>query len=175
MMGKAMSSMGGYLALAFAASQFIAYFGYSNLGTILAVKGAEGLKSVGFTGLPLMLAFIVLTGFINLFMGSASAKWAIMAPVFIPMLMQLGYSPELTQVAFRIGDSCTNVISPLMSYFAFIVTFCQKYDKNSGMGTLISTMMPYSIVFLISWSIVFIIWYTLGLPIGPGAPLFYNM
>lgn len=174
MMGKSMASMGGYLALAFAASQFIAYFGYSNLGTILAVKGAETLKAIGFTGLPLIVAFIFLTGFINLFMGSASAKWAIMAPVFIPMLMQLGYSPELTQVAFRIGDSCTNVISPLMSYFAFIVTFCQKYDKKAGMGTLIATMLPYSIVFLISWTIVFIVWYNLGLPIGPGAPLFYG-
>lgn len=174
MMGKAMSSMGGYLALAFAASQFIAYFGYSNLGTILAVEGALGLKAIGFTGLPLMIAFIFLAAFINLFMGSASAKWAIMAPVFIPMLMQLGYSPELTQVAFRIGDSCTNLISPLMSYFAFIVTFCQKYDRKSGMGTLIATMLPYSLAFLICWTVVFVIWYSLGLPIGPGAPLFYT-
>ncbi|MGL5233086.1 MAG: AbgT family transporter, partial [Fusobacteriaceae bacterium] len=92
----------------------------------------------------------------------------------IPMLMQLGYSPELTQVAFRIGDSCTNLISPLMSYFAFIVTFCQKYDRKSGMGTLIATMLPYSLAFLICWTVVFIVWYSLGLPIGPGAPLFYT-
>lgn len=171
MMGKAMSSMGGYLVLAFAASQFIAFFNYSNLGTVLAVKGAEGLSTIGFTGLPLLLAFIVLAGFINLFMGSASAKWAIMAPVFIPMLMQLGYTPELTQVAYRIGDSTTNLISPLMSYFAFIVVFCQKYDKKAGLGTLISTMMPYSLVFLLGWSIMFAIWFSLGLPLGPGSAI----
>ncbi|MGL6166879.1 MAG: AbgT family transporter, partial [Fusobacteriaceae bacterium] len=149
LMGDAMSSMGGYLALAFAASQFIAYFSYTNLGTILAVRGADGLQSIGLTGFPLIIAFIILTGFINLFMGSASAKWAIMAPVFIPMLMRLGLSPEFTQVAYRIGDSTTNIISPLMSYFAVIVAFAQKYDKKTGMGTLISTMLPYSLIFML--------------------------
>lgn len=174
MMGKAMSTMGGYLALAFAASQFIAYFGYTNLGTILAVKGADTLEAIGFTGFPLILAFIVLTGFINLFMGSASAKWAIMAPVFIPMLMRLGFSPEFTQAAYRIGDSTTNIISPLMSYFAVIVAFAQKYDKKAGMGTLISTMLPYSLFFMMGWIVLLLIWYFLGLPIGIGASMFYT-
>lgn len=175
MMGQAMATMGGYLVLAFAASQFIAYFGYTNLGTVLAVKGADTLKAIGFTGFPLIIAFIVLTGFINLFMGSASAKWAIMAPVFVPMLMQLGYSPEFTQVAYRIGDSTTNIISPLMSYFAVIVAFAQKYEKKMGMGTLIATMLPYSMFFMLGWTILLLVWYMLGLPVGPGAPLHYAM
>ncbi|MGL5125729.1 MAG: AbgT family transporter [Fusobacteriaceae bacterium] len=174
LMGDAMSSMGGYLALAFAASQFIAYFSYTNLGTILAVRGADGLQSIGLTGFPLIIAFIILTGFINLFMGSASAKWAIMAPVFIPMLMRLGLSPEFTQVAYRIGDSTTNIISPLMSYFAVIVAFAQKYDKKTGMGTLISTMLPYSLIFMLGWTVLLLGWYFLGLPLGPGAGLFYT-
>ncbi|MGL4533767.1 MAG: AbgT family transporter [Fusobacteriaceae bacterium] len=174
LMGDAMSSMGGYLALAFAAAQFIAYFSYTNLGTILAVRGADGLQSIGLTGFPLIIAFIILTGFINLFMGSASAKWAIMAPVFIPMLMRLGLSPEFTQVAYRIGDSTTNIISPLMSYFAVIVAFAQKYDKKTGMGTLISTMLPYSLIFMLGWTVLLLGWYFLGLPLGPGAGLFYT-
>ena len=101
-------------------------------------------------------------------MGSASAKWAIMAPVFIPMLMQLGYHPALIQMAYRIGDSSTNIISPLMSYFALIVAFSQNYDEESGIGTLMSTMMPYSICFLITWAIVLVAWFYLGLPLGPG-------
>ncbi|KXZ39458.1 aminobenzoyl-glutamate transport protein [Alkalithermobacter thermoalcaliphilus JW-YL-7 = DSM 7308] len=168
-MGKAMGTMGGYLVLSFVAAQFIAYFNYSNLGTILAVKGAELLENIGFTGLPLIIAFILVSAFINLFIGSASAKWAIMAPVFVPMFMRLGYTPEFTQVAYRIGDSTTNIISPLMSYFAVIVAFAQKYDKKTGIGTLISSMVPYSIAFLLGWTVLLIIWSVLGLPIGPGA------
>lgn len=169
MMGKAMSTMGGYLVLVFISAQFVAYFNYTNLGTFIAVKGAAGLEAIGFTGLPLILGFILVSAFINLFMGSASAKWAIMAPVFVPMLMQLGYSPEFTQVAYRIGDSTTNIISPLMSYFAMIVAFAQQYDKKAGMGTIISLMLPYSIAFLIGWSLLLVVWFIGNLPIGPEA------
>ncbi|ABR46385.1 AbgT putative transporter [Alkaliphilus metalliredigens QYMF] len=168
-MGKAMSTMGGYLVLAFVASQFVAYFNWSNLGTILAVKGADVLQATGMTGIPMLIGFILVSGFINLFIGSASAKWAIMAPIFVPMLMRLGYSPEFTQIAYRIGDSTTNIISPLMSYFAVIIAFAQKYDKKTGIGTLISTMIPYSLVFLAAWIILFVAWFALGLPLGPGA------
>lgn len=171
-MTDAMKSMGGYLVLAFFASQFVAYFGKSNLGLILSVKGAGFLESIGFTGLPLVLGFILLSAFINLFMGSASAKWAIMAPVFVPMMMRLGLSPELTQAAYRIGDSSTNIISPLMSYFAMIVVFAKRYDKKSGIGTIISTMLPYSLVFLAGWTLLMVFWYALKLPLGPGAGLF---
>ncbi len=105
-------------------------------------------------------------------MGSASAKWAIMAPVFVPMFMGLGNSPELIQMAYRIGDSTTNIISPLMTYFALIVAFAEVYDEDMGIGTLISTMVPYSIIFLIAWSVLLIVWMLLGLPLGPGASLF---
>lgn len=168
-MTDAMKSMGGYLVLAFFAAQFVSYFGKSNLGTILSVKGAEFLEGIGFTGLPLILGFIVISAFLNLFMGSASAKWAIMAPIFVPMMMRLGLSPELTQAAYRIGDSTTNIISPLMSYFAMIVVFAKKYDKESGIGTIIATMVPYTLVFLAGWVVMMIIWYVANLPLGPGA------
>ncbi|MGL5973336.1 MAG: AbgT family transporter [Oscillospiraceae bacterium] len=168
---ESMSSMGGYIALVFVAAQFVSYFSYTNMGTVLAITGADFLQSIGISGPILMLAFIVLAAFINLFMGSASAKWAIMAPVFIPMFMQLNYSPELVQVAYRIGDSTTNLITPLMSYFAMIVIFAKQYDEDAGIGTIISTMIPYSIAFLISWSILLVGWMLFGLPLGPNAPL----
>ena len=171
-MTKSMESMGGYLVLAFFAAQFVALFGYSNLGTILSVNGANFLNSIGLKGIPLIILFILLAGFLNLFMGSASAKWAIMAPIFVPMFFELGLSPELTQMAYRIADSSTNIISPLMSYFAMIVVFMQKYDKESGLGTLISTMLPYSIAFLIFWTILIIAWMVLKFPLGPGASLY---
>lgn len=167
-MGKAMSTMGGYLVLAFVAAQFVSYFNWTNLGTILAVKGANFLEATGMTGIPMLIGFIIVSGFINLFIGSASAKWAIMAPVFVPMLMAIGYSPEFTQLAYRIGDSTTNIITPLMSYFAVIVAFAQKYDKDTGIGTIISTMVPFSLLFLLGWTVLFVAWFMLGWPIGPG-------
>lgn len=171
-MTESMESMGGYLVLAFFASQFVALFAYSNLGTILSVNGANFLNSIGLKGIPLIVIFVFLTSFLNLFMGSASAKWAIMAPIFVPMFFELGLSPELTQMAYRVADSSTNIISPLMSYFAMIVVFMQKYDKKSGLGTLVSTMLPYSIAFLLLWTALLIGWMALKAPLGPGASLF---
>ncbi len=168
-MGKAMSTLGLYIVLVFFAAQFVAYFQWTNLGLILAVKGAGFLKAINFEGIPLIMVFIIVAGFINLFMGSASAKWAIMAPVFIPMFMLLGYTPEFTQVAYRIGDSTTNIIAPMMTYFALIIAFMQRYIKNAGIGTVVATMLPYTFAFWITWSIVLIIWMLLGLPVGPGA------
>lgn len=165
--------LGSYIVLAFAAAQFVAYFNWSNLGLILAIKGAGGLQSVGFTGVPLLVAFIFVAAFINLFIGSASAKWAVMAPVFVPMLMLMGLSPELTQAAYRVGDSTTNMITPLMQYFPVIIAFAQKYDKDAGLGTLIAVMLPYSTVFLLGWSLFFAVWMLSGMPLGPGAPLEY--
>ena len=167
-MSKSMASMGSYIILVFFAAQFVAYFSYTNMGTVIAVQGADFLKNIGLKGIPLILLFILVAAFINIFMGSASAKWSIMAPIFVPMLMEMGYSPALTQMAYRIGDSSTNLISPLMSYFALIVAFAQKYDDESGAGTIISTMLPYSMVFLIGWSLLLIVWFVLGLPLGPG-------
>jgi aminobenzoyl-glutamate transport protein len=170
--GKAMSTLGSYIALVFFAAQFVAYFNWTNLGLIVAVNGAEFLQAIGFQGIPLLLSFVLVTTSLNMFMGSASAKWAVMAPVFVPMFMLLGYTPELTQTAYRIGDSCTNIISPMMSYFALIVAFVQRYHKQAGMGTVIATMLPFTITFLIVWSIMLIIWVALDFPVGPGAGLY---
>ena len=171
-MGEAMKTLGLYIVLVFFAAQFVAYFNWTNLGLIVAVKGADVLKASGFGPVPLLVGFVFISAFINLFMGSASAKWAIMAPVFVPMLMLLGYSPELTQVAYRIGDSTTNIISPMMTYFALIVAFVSRYQPKAGIGTVIATMLPYTAVFLVVWTILLIIWVLAGLPTGPGAPLF---
>jgi aminobenzoyl-glutamate transport protein len=171
-MSRSMETLGSYIVLVFFAAQFVAYFNWTNLGLIMAIKGAGALQASGLGPIPLMLAFVLVSAVINLVMGSASAKWAIMAPVFIPMFMLLGYSPEFTQMAYRVGDSVTNIISPMMSYFALIVAFIQRYDKKAGIGTVISTMLPYSVVFLIGWSILLVIWVLLELPIGPGAPMY---
>lgn len=171
---KSMGTLATYIVLVFFAAQFVYFFKYTNLGLILAIKGAEFLKNIGLTGIPLIVAFVFLSAFINLFMGSASAKWAIMAPVFIPMFMLLGYHPGLTQAAFRIGDSVTNLITPMMSYFALIVAFSQKYDEKYGIGTIISTMIPYTAVFMIFWTTLLILWMLLGIPVGPDGPLYLN-
>ena len=171
-MAKSMETLGSYIVLVFFAAQFVAYFNWTNLGLILAINGADVLKTLGLSGIPLMITFILVAATINMVMGSASAKWAIMAPVFIPMFMLLGYTPEFTQAAYRIGDSVTNIISPMMSYFALIVAFIQRYDKKAGLGTVISTMLPYTVTFFIGWVLLFIIWILLGLPLGPGAGLY---
>lgn len=173
MMVKSIEGISGFLVLIFFASQFIAHFGYSNLGIILSIKGSEMLTNIGFVGLPLMVSFIFLTAAINLFLAIDTAKWAIMAPIFVPMFMRLGLSPELTQLAYRIGDSSTNIITPLMPFFPLIVAYAQKYDKKAGIGTLVSIMVPYTIVFLVCWVALFIVWYLIGLPLGPGATLTY--
>jgi aminobenzoyl-glutamate transport protein len=170
-MGKSMETLGAYLVLVFFAAQFVAFFNWTNLGLVVAVEGADLLRASGLGPIPLMVAFIILSGIINLTMGSASAKWAIMAPVFIPMFMLLGYTPEFTQAAYRVGDSVTNVISPMMSYFALIVAFIQRYDPRAGMGTLVATMLPYSIAFFLVWTVLLIVWVLVGLPLGPGATM----
>ncbi len=173
-LGKSMSGMGGYIVLVFFAAQFVYFFNYSNLGIIFAIKGAHTLQTIGLTGPTLIVAFVLLSAFINMFMGSASAKWAIMAPVFIPMLMLIDppYHPGLTQAAFRIGDSVTNLITPMMSYFALIVTFAQKYDEKYGIGTIISAMLPYTFVLTLGWILLLVIWMIFGIPLGPDGPLY---
>ncbi|OUQ78318.1 AbgT family transporter [Flavonifractor sp. An100] len=172
-MSKSMAAMGSFLALAFVSSQFIQYFNYTKLGTIIALNGANFLREAKVGLIPLMVIFVLFSAFMNLFMGSASAKWNILAPVFVPMFMLLGYSPELCQLAYRIGDSSTNIITPMMTYFAVIVVFAQRYDKKAGIGTITATMLPYSICFLFFWTIMLVIWLSLGLPIGVDTGLFY--
>ncbi|MGL4522267.1 MAG: AbgT family transporter, partial [Bacilli bacterium] len=171
---ETMVSMAPYIVLSFVAAQFVAYFTKSNMGLVLAVKGAEVLEASGLKGIALIIGFILVSSVINLFIGSSSAKWAIMAPIFVPIMMQFGYSPELTQLAYRIADSSTNIISPLMVYFAIVIAFAQKYDKNAGIGTLVTTMLPYSIAFLLGWIVMLLIWMGFDLPLGPGTSMFYG-
>ena len=173
MASDGVAMLGSYIVLAFFAAQFVAYFNWSNMGIILAIKGADGLEAAGIEGVPLLLSFVVVAAFLNLFIGSASALWAVIAPVFVPMLMLVGHSPEVIQAAYRIGDSSTNIISPLMQYFPIIFAFAQRWDRESGIGTLISMMLPYAIVFLIGWMLLLAVWLSFGLPVGPGAPLNY--
>lgn len=174
-MSDSMKSLATYMVLVFFAAQFVAYFKWSNLGIILAVKGAHVLMAADLGLIPLMILFILLAAGINMLMGSASAKWAILAPIFIPMFMIMGYSPELSQVVYRIGDSVTNVISPMMSFFALIIAFVQKYEPKAGIGTIIATMVPYSISFLIFWIVLLVIWLIFGLPLGPDAGMHYSL
>lgn len=172
-MGKSISTLGTYIVLVFFAAQFVEYFKWTNLGIITAVNGARALGFLENSPVLLMIGFVLVSALMNLIMGSASAKWSIMAPIFVPMFMLLGKSPELTQVAYRIGDSVTNIISPMMSYFALVVAFFARYKKGAGIGTIVATMLPYTVVFTIVWSIMLGLWILLGLPLGPGSPLDY--
>ncbi len=172
-MQEAMATMAPYLVLVFFASQFVQIFNHSHMGLIVAVKGSEILKEFGLGPIPLILGFIILTVFLDLIIGSASAKWALMAPIFVPMFMLLGISPELSQTSYRVADSVVNIISPLMPYFPLVLAFMAKYDPKARVGTVIALMLPYSMGFLFFWSIMLFVWITLGLPLGPGAPLNY--
>ena len=174
-MSTAMSSMGLYIVLVFFAAQFVEYFKWSNLGSILAVVGADAIATLGLDNALVFIPFILLCCLVNLMLGSASAQWAVTAPIFVPMLMLTGYSPEVIQAAYRIGDSTTNIITPMMSYFGIIFAFACRYDRKLGIGTLISTMLPYSICFIIGWVALFYLWvFVLKLPVGPGAPTYYT-
>ncbi|MFV3076550.1 AbgT family transporter [Niveispirillum fermenti] len=169
MMSQSMSEMGGYIVLAFCCAVFIALFAWSNLGAILAVNGAAFLQAAGFTGLPLLLAIITVSAFINVLIGSASAKWAILGPVMVPMLMLLGVTPEATQAAYRIGDSFTNPITPLLPYFPLILIMCKRYVPDFGIGSLIATMLPLAVWMGMGALLLFSGWYLLDLPLGPGS------
>jgi aminobenzoyl-glutamate transport protein len=172
-MAKAMSGMGYYIVMAFFCAQFIYAFGQSNLGALMAIEGANGLRALG---LPLgftLVGIVFLSGFVNLLVGSASAKWALIGAVMVPMLMELGVSPDLTQAAYRVGDSSTNIITPLLPYFPLIVVFCRKYVKSSGIGTLVALMLPYSISLLVLWTAFLLGFWALDIPLGAGASYQY--
>ena len=171
-MNDSFKTLVAYLVLVFFAAQFVAWFRWSNIGLLIAINGANALQSANIQLIPLVIIFAMFAAFLNLFMGSASAKWAIIGPVFVPIFMLLGYSPELSQAVYRVGDSVTNVITPMMSYFALIIVYYQKYDKKAGIGTIIACMMPYSIAFFIAWMLFLIGWIMLEIPLGPGAPMF---
>ena len=172
MWGKSMSGLAGFIVLCFFAGQFVKAFSQSNLGLYLSVKGSDFLSSTNLTGIPLILAFIGITMLINFVIGSASAKWALMAPIFVPMFMKMNFSPAFTQAAFRIADSVTNSISPLEPFMPFIIMTALKYDKKSGLGSIIATMLPMAITIGLTWVVLIVVWYVLGLPLGPGATIF---
>jgi aminobenzoyl-glutamate transport protein len=172
MMSDSMADMAYFLVLAFAVAHFVAMFTWSNMGLILAVHGAEGLKAADLPAPVLLAGIVLLTAFLNLFIGSASAKWALLAPVLVPMLMLLGISAEMTTAAYRVGDGATNIITPLMVYFPLILVFCQRWQPSFGLGSLAATMLPYSIGLLISGIALVIGWVVLDLPLGPGASVY---
>ena len=159
-------------AVAITAGQFMKWFNMSNLGTIIAFIGADFLTKASLPFVVVLLIFAYFTGITDLFMNSATAKWYIFAPVFVPMLMQLGISPEVTQLFYRVGDSCLNAVTPLNSFLPVIIMFMQRYKKDAGIGTYVATLMPYSIAFMLVWTVVAAAWFMLGIPIGPGANIF---
>ncbi|KZN39112.1 aminobenzoyl-glutamate transporter [Pseudoalteromonas luteoviolacea CPMOR-2] len=174
-MSKSMSSMGMYIVLVFFAAQFVAFFKWTNLGTILAINGAALLQALNLTGPEVFVLFILMCALVNLSLGSSSAQWAVTAPIFVPMLMLVGYAPETIQAAYRIGDSVTNLITPMMSYFGLILAVATKYKKDMGIGTLVATMLPYSMFFFVGWVALFYIWvFGFGLPVGPNSPIYYT-
>src|SRR5690625_5213426 len=170
-MARTLESMAVFMVLAFAAGQFIAYFDETNLGLMVSIAGADLLQSINLTGYPLMLLFMLFVGGVNIFVGSASAKWAMLEPVIVPIMMQLGISPEFTQAAYRVSDSTFNILSPLLPYFALIIAVAQKYDKKIGIGSMIATMIPYAIAFFLAWGAMTVGGYPLDLPRGPGSPV----
>lgn len=171
-MSESLTSLTGYIVLVFVIAQFIAIFNYTNLAMVIAVNAASFLSDIGLTGVPLILAILLVTTFVNFFMTSGTAKWYIFAPIFVPMFMMLGLTPEFAQVVYRIADSCTNPITPIYPYLPMVIGMAAKYDKKFGMGNVISMMIPYSFGFLIVWTIFVILWMFLGLPLGPGASVF---
>ncbi|MCE2391624.1 MAG: AbgT family transporter [Proteobacteria bacterium] len=173
MTSETMATMGAYIVLAFAAAQFVAFFNWTHLGAVSAVKGAKLLQAIGLGGVPLLLAFLALAAALNLLVGSASAKWAFMAPIFVPMLMLSGFSPEVVQATYRVGDSVTNIVTPLLPYLPIIIVFARKYDREAGLGTLIAAMLPFSIAFGLAWAAALAVWVALGIPLGPGVATTY--
>jgi aminobenzoyl-glutamate transport protein len=171
-MQKNMEVIAGYVVVVFFIAQFINIFNWSNMGVILAVNGADMLRSLQLGPAPLLVGLILVTGTIDLLIGSASAKWALLGPILVPMLMLLGYSPELTQTAYRVGDSLTNIITPLSSNFPLVLMFFQRYLPNAGIGTVTAAMLPYSVANAAAWTVMLLVWVGLGWPTGPGAPLF---
>jgi aminobenzoyl-glutamate transport protein len=172
-MAKAMNGMGYYIVMAFFCAQFIYAFGQSNIGPLIAVKGAQALKEMSLPIPVTLVGIVFLSTAVNLLIGSASAKWALIGAVMVPMLMELGVSPDLTQAAYRVGDSSTNIITPLLPYFPLIVVFCRRYVKSSGIGTLVAMMLPYSVSFLIVWTTFLVGFWALGIPLGLGASYTY--
>jgi aminobenzoyl-glutamate transport protein len=172
-MTSTMETMAYYLVIMFFIAQFLYAFSASNLGILLALKGAAALQSLGLPAGLTITGVILLTAILNLFVGSASAKWALLAPILVPMLMEVGISADLTQAAYRVGDSTTNIITPLMPYFPLVVVYCQRYIKETGIGTVTALMLPYSITFIVAWTVFLLLYWWLGMPLGLQASYSY--
>lgn len=174
-MTKSMGAMSYYLVLAFFAAQFTAAFRDSKVGVLIAVKGAEGLKSLDLLPQVTIVGIILISALLDLIVGSASAKWALLGPIFVPMLMSVGIAPELTQAAYRVGDSCMNIMTPLMPYFPLVVLYCQRYVRKTGIGSLISLMLPYSMMFMMCWIVLLLTFWGFGWPLGLDASYTYQL
>lgn len=172
LMTVSIRDLSGFIVLVFMMGQFVACFNWTNISIVLAVNGAEVIKDMNLSGYPLFIMFILLTAFVNFFMTSGAAKWTIFAPIFIPMFYMLGYTPEFTQLLYRIGDSPFNPSTPLSAFMPLIIGFMQKYDEKAGMGTVISCTMPFSICMLLVWILMIVVWVSFSLPIGPGVELY---
>lgn len=167
-MEKGMKDLSGYIVLMLVVAQFINLFNWSQLDSILAISGAQFLQASGLTGPFMFTLFMTIVAAINIFMGSGSAKWAIFAPIFIPMLAQLDYSPAFVQLMYRVGDSITNSISPIYPYFPLLLGWVHKYNKSMGIGTIISLLLPYALILFVMWVALLFLWFGLDLPIGVG-------
>ena len=165
---KTFAGLSGLVFPLFVISQFLAYFNYSNMATIVAVNMGDALEHANLGTIPLMLGFITVTGIVGMLIVGAIPKWALLAPIFVPLFMRLGVVPEAVMAAYRVADSPPNIVTPLMPYFALIVVFAQRYDKNAGVGTVVAMMLPYAVVVSIVWILLFLAWELLGLPFGPG-------
>jgi aminobenzoyl-glutamate transport protein len=165
-MTKSLEPMGYYMVMAFFAAQFTYAFRESNIGALVAIKGAAFLQAMAVPAGITITGIVLLSALIDVLVGSASAKWAILAPIFVPMLMQVGIAPELTQAAYRIGDSTTNIVTPLMPYFPLVVVYCQRWVRRTGIGTLVSLMVPYSLIFLAGWTLLLLAFWGLDVPLG---------
>jgi aminobenzoyl-glutamate transport protein len=168
---KTFAGLAGLVFMLLMISQFIAYFNYSNLPSVLAIALAEWLQSAGIGALPLLLGMIVIILFLDVIIPGVIPKWAIFAPIFVPLFVQLGIPPQTGLAAYRVADSPLNVVTPLMVYLPFMVTIAQRYQKESGIGTIIALMLPYVITIAIVWILLFVLWFVLGLPLGPGYPV----
>ncbi|MFD1779012.1 AbgT family transporter [Fredinandcohnia salidurans] len=173
-MTEAITEMAPYIVLVFAIGQFIAYFNWSNLATWIAVNSAAFLSDANISGLAVIIGFVILTALLSLFVTSGSALWALEAPIFVPMMMLMNYHPAFVQVAYRIGESSTNMLTPLNPYIAIILAFMNEYDKKAGIGTLMALMIPYSIAFLAIWIVMLLVFGLFGIPIGPGIQMYMN-
>jgi aminobenzoyl-glutamate transport protein len=166
---KSWAGLASLLLLFLLIAQFIAYFNFSNIAEVLAVKLGDVLEDMNIGAIWLLIGLIILTIIVDFIIPQAIAKWALLAPIFIPLFIRLGVAPQTVLAAYRVGDSPANVVTPLMAYFPLVVVFTQRYKKDAGIGTVVSLMLPYVVILTIAWMLFFVAWYLIGIPLGPGS------